>query len=59
LYAWTSVLAIGTLMFLFVEWYVAVGIIALGLVGSAVVTLSPDNRQKDDPLAVPGGTGKG
>lgn len=53
LYAWTSVLAIGTLMFLFVEWYVALGIIALGLIGSAVVTLSPDNRQADDPLAVP------
>ena len=53
LYAWTAVLAVGTLMFLFVEWYVALGIIALGLVGSAVVTLSPDNRDVDDPLAIP------
>lgn len=53
LYAWTAVLAIGSLMFLFVEWYVAIGIIALGLVGSTVVTLSPDNRVSDDPLAVP------
>ena len=52
LYAWTAVMAIGTLMFLFVDWYVAVGIIALGLVGSTVVTLSPDNRVSDDPLAV-------
>jgi UDP-GlcNAc:undecaprenyl-phosphate GlcNAc-1-phosphate transferase len=53
LYAWTSVLAIGTLMFLFVEWYVALGIIALGLVGSSVVTLSPEHRDVDDPLAIP------
>ncbi len=53
LYAWTSVLAIGTLMFLFVEWYVALGIIALGLVGSTVVTLSPEHRDVDDPLAIP------
>jgi UDP-GlcNAc:undecaprenyl-phosphate GlcNAc-1-phosphate transferase len=52
LYAWTAVLAIGTLMFLFVQWYVAVGIIALGLIGSTVVTLSPDNRVEDDPLAI-------
>ncbi len=56
LYAWTSVLAVGTLMFLFVEWYVAVGIIALGLVGSAVVTLAPDHRDVDDPLAIPAPT---
>lgn len=53
LYAWTAVLAIGTLMFLFVEWYVALGIIALGLVGSSVVTLSPEHRDVDDPLAIP------
>jgi len=53
LYAWTSVLAVGTLMFLFVEWYLALGIIALGLIGSTVVTLSPEHRDVDDPLAVP------
>lgn len=53
LYAWTAVLAVGTLMFLFVEWYVALGIIALGLIGSSVVTLSPDYRDGDDPLAIP------
>ncbi len=53
LYAWTAVMAIGTLMFLFVQWYVAVAIIMLGLIGSTVVTLSPDNRVADDPLAVP------
>lgn len=52
LYAWTSVLAVGTLMFLFVPWYFALGIIAVGLVGSTVVTLSPDHRQVDDPLAL-------
>ncbi len=53
LYAWTSVLAVGTLMFLFVEWYLALGIIALGLIGSTVVTLSPEHRDVDDPLAIP------
>jgi len=53
LYAWTAVLAIGTLMFLFVQWYVALAIILLGLIGSTVVTLSPDNRVANDPLAIP------
>lgn len=52
LYAWTAVLAIGTLMFLFVAWYFAVLILLVGLVGSAIVTLSPDNRVSDDPLAI-------
>jgi UDP-GlcNAc:undecaprenyl-phosphate GlcNAc-1-phosphate transferase len=52
LYAWTAVLAIGTLMFLFVQWYVAVAVILLGLIGSTVVTLSPDNRVANDPLAI-------
>jgi UDP-GlcNAc:undecaprenyl-phosphate/decaprenyl-phosphate GlcNAc-1-phosphate transferase len=53
LYAWTAVMAIGTLMFLFVQWYVALAIIMLGLIGSTVVTLSPDNRVANDPLAIP------
>lgn len=52
LYAWTAVLAIGTLMFLFVAWYWALLIIVLGLIGSTVVTLSPDNRVAHDPLAI-------
>jgi UDP-GlcNAc:undecaprenyl-phosphate GlcNAc-1-phosphate transferase len=52
LYAWTAVLAVGTLLFLFVEWYYAIGIIAIGLLGSAVITLSPDNLVEDDPLAI-------
>lgn len=56
LYSWTAVLAIGTLMFLFVPWYVALGIIVIGLIGSTVVTLSPDNRAPHDPLAVEEGT---
>ena len=56
LYSWTAVLAIGTLMFLFVDWYVAVGIILVGLIGSTVVTLSPDNRAPNDPLSVEEGT---
>ncbi len=52
LYAWTAVLAVGTLLFLFVEWYYAIGIIAIGLLGSTVITLSPDNLVEDDPLAI-------
>jgi len=38
-------------MFLFVAWYWALGIIAIGLVGSTIVTLSPDQRVADDPLS--------
>lgn len=53
LYAWTAVLAVGTLLFLFVDWYLALAIIAMGLIGSTVITLSPDNRDVDDPLAIP------
>jgi len=56
LYSWTAVLAIGTLMFLFVAWYAALGIIVVGLVGSTVVTLSPDKRVPNDPLAVEEGS---
>ena len=52
LYAWTAVLAIGTLMFLFVAWYFAVAIIIVGLIGSALVTLSPDSPARNDPLAL-------
>ena len=52
LYSWTAVLAIGTLMFLFVEWYWALLIIVVGLIGSTVVTLSPDARVSNDPLAL-------
>jgi UDP-GlcNAc:undecaprenyl-phosphate GlcNAc-1-phosphate transferase len=58
LYAWTAVLAVGTLLFLFVEWYYAIGIIAIGLLGSTVITLSPDNLVADDPLAIDDSEGK-
>jgi UDP-GlcNAc:undecaprenyl-phosphate/decaprenyl-phosphate GlcNAc-1-phosphate transferase len=56
LYSWTAVLAIGTLMFLFVSWYVALGIIVVGLIGATVVTLSPDNRAPHNPLSLQEGT---
>lgn len=56
LYSWTAVVAIGTLMFLFVAWYVALGIIVVGLIGATVVTLSPDNRAPNDPLSLKEGT---
>ena len=58
LYAWTAVLAVGTLLFLFVDWYLAIGIIAMGLIGSTVITLSPDNRVVHDPLAIPAEQGE-
>ena len=58
LYAWTAVLAVGTLLFLFVDWYLAIGIIAMGLIGSTVITLSPDNRVVHDPLAIPAELGE-
>ena len=48
LYAWTAVLAIGTVMFLFVQWYWALLIIVFGLIGSSVVTLSPDSRPSEE-----------
>jgi len=58
LYAWTAVLAVGTLLFLFVDWYLAIGLIAMGLIGSTVITLSPDNRVVHDPLAIPAEQGE-
>jgi len=58
LYAWTAVLAVGTLLFLFADWYLAIGIIAMGLIGSTVITLSPDNRVVHDPLAIPAEQGE-
>jgi len=33
-----------------------VGIIVVGLIGSTVVTLSPDDRAPNDPLSVEEGT---
>jgi len=52
LYSWTAVLAIGTLMFLFVPWYWALIIIGVRLIGSTVVTRSPENRSEDVPLLI-------
>lgn len=46
LYSWTAVLAFGTLMFLFVEWYLAVGIIGMGLVGATLVTFAPKVKKE-------------
>jgi hypothetical protein len=39
-------------MFLFVAWYFAVAIIAIGLIGSALVTVSPGSSATNDPLAL-------
>ncbi|RZS59173.1 UDP-GlcNAc:undecaprenyl-phosphate GlcNAc-1-phosphate transferase [Microcella putealis] len=45
-YAWTAVIAIGTLAFMFVDWRLAVGGIAGGLIVCAIVTLAPLSRRK-------------
>lgn len=46
LYAWTLVVAVGALLFMFVDWPVATGIMALGLVVTTVLTIAPLGRQK-------------
>ncbi len=49
LYSWTAVLAIGTLMFLFVDWYLAAAIIGMGLVGATLVTFAPRKVNHPSP----------
>lgn len=45
-YAWTAVVAVGTLAFMFVDWRIALGGVTAGLVVCAVVTLAPLSRRK-------------
>ncbi|WP_213814154.1 MraY family glycosyltransferase [Glaciihabitans sp. dw_435] len=45
-YAWTAVVAVGCLAFMFVPWYWAVAFIVVGLAVSAVFTLAPLSRRK-------------
>lgn len=46
LYAWTLVVAVGALLFMFVDWPVATGIMVLGLIVTTVLTIAPLGRQK-------------
>jgi UDP-GlcNAc:undecaprenyl-phosphate GlcNAc-1-phosphate transferase len=58
-YAWTTVVAVGCLLFLFMPAVWALTFVAIGLVGCTVVTLSPLTRRKAVEAAVqlahPGG----
>ncbi|MFN3708178.1 MraY family glycosyltransferase [Microcella sp.] len=45
-YAWTAVVAVGTLAFMFVDWQIALAGVSAGLVVCAVVTLAPLSRRK-------------
>lgn len=45
-YAWTAVVAIGTLLFMFVAWWWALTAIIVGLIACAFVTLAPLTREK-------------
>jgi UDP-GlcNAc:undecaprenyl-phosphate GlcNAc-1-phosphate transferase len=45
-YAWTLVIAVGCLAYMFVAWYWATLLIVAGLVVCTVVTLSPLSKRK-------------
>ncbi|WP_082515024.1 MraY family glycosyltransferase [Yonghaparkia sp. Root332] len=45
-YAWTAVIAIGTLLFMFVPWGWALTAVVLGLMACTVVTLAPLSTRK-------------
>jgi UDP-GlcNAc:undecaprenyl-phosphate GlcNAc-1-phosphate transferase len=51
-YAWTTVVAVGSLLFLFVPTVWALSFVAVGLVACAVVTLAPLTRRKAVEAAV-------
>jgi len=45
-YAWTAVVAVGTLLFLFWAWWWALTAMVVGLIASTLVTLAPLSRRK-------------
>ncbi|MBA8846761.1 MraY family glycosyltransferase [Microcella alkalica] len=45
-YAWTAVIAVGTLLFMFVPWEWALTAVILGLIACTVVTLAPLSARK-------------
>lgn len=46
LYAWTLVVAVGALLFMFVDWPLATGIVVAGLIVTTVLTIAPLGREK-------------
>ncbi len=46
LYAWTLVVAVGALLFMFVDWPIATGIVVVGLIVTTVLTITPLGREK-------------
>ena len=51
-YAWTAVVSIGCLLFLFVEWWWALAATGLGLIACTILTLAPLSRRKEAEAAV-------
>lgn len=45
-YAWAAVVAVGTLLFLFMAWWWALTAVIIGLIACTVVTLAPLSRRK-------------
>jgi len=45
-YAWTAVVAVGTLLFLFMAWWWALTAVIIGLIACTLVTLAPLSRRK-------------
>jgi UDP-GlcNAc:undecaprenyl-phosphate GlcNAc-1-phosphate transferase len=46
LYAWTIVVAVGALLFMFVDAIVATGIVGAGLIATTILTIAPLGREK-------------
>jgi hypothetical protein len=46
LYAWTIVVAVGALLFMFIDAIVATGIVVIGLIVTTVLTIAPLGREK-------------
>jgi UDP-GlcNAc:undecaprenyl-phosphate GlcNAc-1-phosphate transferase len=46
LYAWTLVAAVGALLFMFIDWKLALGLVIAGLIVTTVLTIAPLGRQK-------------
>jgi hypothetical protein len=46
LYAWTIVVAVGALLFMFVDAPIATGIVVVGLVVTTILTIAPLGREE-------------
>jgi len=51
-YAWTAVASVGTLLFLFTDWWWALLVTVVGLIVCTIVTLAPLSRRKAAEAAV-------